>query len=462
MDKHSANKLTEKLFGQTVGGWLVEKYINHGKSAVVYLASKGIQKAALKVFDPETVDRYGHDAQRKRIERERSLIGKSHPNIVSVYDVGEQGGFLFVVMEYFDWKNLAEVLLDVPPSEVRSLILQIALAAKYLEEESFAHRDIKPENIIVSPDMKYAKLLDFGVIRPFDLSNITDKGDQRNFIGTLQYSPPELLFREEEEQSIEAWRAITFYQLGAVLHDLLMKKPLFKEFKNPYGRLVLAVEREIPLVDNPEADSDLRLIAQNCLSKVPGHRLDTVKWEDFSQPKVADPMDAARRRIAQHRVAAVQASEVPTSQEDLLNAQIFSLRTSIYYAVVSTTKKESLPRYSTQTIREPHSYLLRVLFEPSAKNGLGCYFALYCRGVVVDPAANLHELRTWACICSTQEAVPAEPEPSTPGRRTKGTLIEQDIRLHIQESLLLAYADALDTDVKETGAVQWLKLGRNA
>ena len=461
MDKHSAEKLTAELLGSTVGGWLVEKYINHGKSAVVFLASRGAQKAALKVFDPDIVDRYGRDAQRKRIERERSLIGKSHPNLVSVYDGGEQGDFLFVVMEYFKGKNLAEVLLDIPPSEVRSLISQIALAAKFLEEASFAHRDIKPENIGISPDMKSAKLLDFGVLRPFDLSNVTDEGDQLYFIGTLQYSPPELLFREEE-QSIEAWRAITFYQLGAVLHDLLMRKPLFKKFKNPYARLVLAVEREIPLVDNSEADADLRLLAQNCLAKAPGQRLDTVKWEDFSQPKVADPMDAARRRIAQHRVAAVQALEVPTSQEDLLNAQIFSLRTSIFSAVVSTTKTESFPRYSTQIIREPHPYLLRVLFEPAEINGLGCYFALYCLGVVVNPTANLHELRTWACVSSTREAVPAEPEPSAPGRTAKGALIEQDIRQHIQECLLLAYADALDTGAKGVEAVQWLKLGRDA
>jgi serine/threonine protein kinase len=461
MNNHSAEKLTAELLGQTVGGWLVEKYINHGKSAVVFLASKGVQKAALKVFDPGIVDRYGRDAQKKRIERERSLIGKSHPKLVSVYDVGEQGEFLFVVMEYFDGKNLAEVLLNVPPSEVRSLISQIASAAKYLEEESFAHRDIKPENIGVFPDMKFAKLLDFGVIRPFDLSNVTDVGDQRYFIGTLQYSPPELLFREEEEQSIEAWRAITFYQLGAVLHDLLMRKPLFEKFKNPYARLVRAVEREIPLVNNPEADADLRLLAQNCLAKDPCYRLDTVKWEDFSQSKVSDPMDGARRRIAQHRVAAVQAPKVPTSQEDLLSAQIFSLRTSIYDAVVSTTKTESLPRYSMQTIREPHPYLLRVLFDPSEKNGLGCYFALYCQGVVVDSAANLHELRTWACVSSTREAVPAEPEPNAPGRTVKGALIEQDIRLHIQECLLLAYADALDMEAKGTGAVQWLKLGRD-
>lgn len=79
----------------------------------------------------------------------------------------------------------------------------------------------------------------------------------------------------------------------------------------------------------------------------------------------------------------------------------------------------------------------------------------------MDPAANLHELRTWACISLTREAVPAEPDPSAPGRTVKGALIEQDIRLHIQECLLLAYADALDTQVKGTGAVQWLKLGRD-
>ena len=108
--------------------------------------------------------------------------------------------------------------------------------------------------------------MDFGVIRPFDLSNVTDEGDQRYFVGTLQYSPPELLFREEQH-SLEGWRAITFYQLGAVLHDPLMKKPLFSDLSNPYARLVRAVEREVPRVDSTEADADLRLLAQNCLAK---------------------------------------------------------------------------------------------------------------------------------------------------------------------------------------------------
>lgn len=458
MDGYVAQRMSADLIGKAVGGWLVEKCINHGKSAVVFLAHKGGAPAALKVFDPEIVRRYGRDAQRKRIERERSLIGKTHPNLVSVYDGGEEGDLLFVAMEYFQGQNLAEALGVIPPAEVRSLVSQIASAAKFLEDSSFAHRDIKPENIGLSPDMKSAKLLDLGVIRPLDLSSVTDEGEQRFFVATLQYSPPELLFREEDP-SVEAWRAITFYQLGGVLHDLLMRKPLFEEFKIPYARLVRAVEQKIPRVDAPDADADLRLLAQNCLAKVPSQRLATVTWEDFSRPAVADPMDAARRRIAQRRAAATQAASMPpTPVEDLMNGQCFALRTSIESAVVSTCKSESLPRYSTQKMREPNPFLIRILFEPSRRDELTHWLAVYCQGTVIDPVANLHELILWACASPTREAVPAEPDPGAPNRSIKGTLIDQDIRLHVQQFLLLAYAEVLDNAPTKPVPVHWFNI----
>lgn len=457
MNKLTAEKMTGELVGKTVAGWLVQEYLNHGKSAAVFLAERSGQKAALKIFDPEILERYGREIQLKRIERELSLIGKFHPNLVAIYDGGGDGKFLFIAMEYFRGRNLGECLSEIPPSEVRSLISQIALAAKFLEDSSFAHRDIKPENVGISPDMKSAKLLDFGVIRPFDLSNITDEGDQHYFVGTLQYSPPELLFREEE-QSLEGWRAISFYQLGGILHDLLMRKPLFESFKNPYARLVRAVEREIPRVDSLEADADLRLLAQNCLAKVPSQRLDTVKWEDFSQPKVADPMDAARRRIAQHRVAAAQAPKPTGAADDLLESQCFALRTHIYSAVVSTIRTEGLPRYSLQNIREPNPYLLRVLFEPSVKDELDHYFSFYCEGAVIDPTSNLLSLQLWACASPARENVPAEPDPKVPHFTARGALIEQDVRTHIQQCLLLAYAEALDSP-KIPLPLSWLKVG---
>ncbi len=461
MDKYSAEKMSVELLGKSIGGWHLESRINYGKSSVVFFASKNGKKAALKVFDPEIVNRYGRDTQLERINRELSIIGKSHPNLVEVYDGGEQGDLLFIVMEYFYGKNLAEVLLDIPPAEVRSLISQIASGAKFLEDISFAHRDIKPENIGISPDMKSVKLLDFGVLRPFHFSNITDEGDQLYFIGTLQYSPPELLFREEEA-SIEAWKAITFYQLGAVLYDLLMKKPLFEEFKTPYARLVRAVENEIPIIDNPEADADLRLVAMNCLAKNHNHRLSTVKWEGFWQTEITNPIEAAQKRIAQHREAASQPSEDLKNPEDLLSIKGYNLKTLIFSAVLNTITSEDFPRYKTTEMdKDPHQYLLRVLFEPSEKNGLGCYFAVYCQSTITDPKAIFYELKTWACVSSTNENIPAEPENNIPNQTLNGALTKQDIRTHIHECLMLAFACTLDTVVDGTMALQWLKLGRD-
>ena len=125
MDKQLADKMSAELLGKTVGGWLLQKYINHGKSAVVFLAQRSGKESAPKIFDPEIVQRYGRDAQLTRISRELSLIGKSHPNLVPIYDGGEDGKHLFVAMEYFEGRKVAECLLEIPSAEKRTLISQI-------------------------------------------------------------------------------------------------------------------------------------------------------------------------------------------------------------------------------------------------------------------------------------------------------------------------------------------------
>jgi serine/threonine protein kinase len=150
MGKQTAEEMSETLVGRTIGGWLIERLINSGKPAAVFLARRADQEAALKLFDPGIIQKYGgYDAQLERIEREASLVGRSHPNLVRIYGGGEDQGFLFVAMEYFPGPHLGEALRQIPASEVRPLISQIASAARFLEGSSFAHRDIKPENIAV-------------------------------------------------------------------------------------------------------------------------------------------------------------------------------------------------------------------------------------------------------------------------------------------------------------------------
>ncbi|MFH1977479.1 MAG: protein kinase [Pseudomonadota bacterium] len=299
MDTVRAKIIAKELNGNKVGDWTVTGYINNGKSAVVLKAHRDKEEAALKVFDPELIEKYGKKTQLIRIERELKLIGKKHPNLIEIKDGGEckNSGFLYVAMAYIPWNNLSQLASKFPRDKIVSTIKQLAKAAKFLEEMDLAHRDIKPENIILSKDFSTAILLDLGVLKPFELSEITDGDEQKVFVGTLRYSPPELLFRTEED-SEEGWRAVTFYQLGAILHDIIMRRELFHYINGPYAALVEAVKSDVPEIYAEDVDSDLLILARGCLVKNPVDRVTMTKWDHFFKPiKKVNSVDSIKNRI---------------------------------------------------------------------------------------------------------------------------------------------------------------------
>jgi serine/threonine protein kinase len=321
MDSIQAKRLTESVQGLTVGGWHVSKPLGYGKSAVVLEAAKDGQEAAIKIFHEELVERCGKKAQLERILREKSLIDANHPNLVRILDGGECSltGHLYVVMERLPFPNLHCCLQKLPDSAIRPILAQVASAARYLEDRGLAHRDIKPENIAVSDDFSRAILMDLGVLRPFGPSDLTDV-DQRQFIGTLRYSSPEFLLRQEKE-TIEGWRAVTFYQLGAVLHDMLMKHPIFNSHTEPYAELGNAVQFETPAIHHADAESVS--LANRCLVKNPDTRLILVAWSDFTDiphERTADRV-AALARIQQQQEyirATRQASGISSTDSEPL------------------------------------------------------------------------------------------------------------------------------------------------
>ena len=299
MDPVRAGRISQELIGQRVGGWNIHREVGSGKSAVVFEGEKDGKQAALKIFDPELVERFGKPTQLARIERERILIGEDHPHVVQIFDGGEctDSGYLYVAMQFIDAPNLGALLSTVPRGKIATIIQQIASAARFLEEKNLAHRDIKPENIAVLSDFSQAILLDLGVLRPFGTPNLTDE-DARVFVGTLRYSSPEFLLRTESDTP-EGWRAITFYQLGAVLHDMIMQEPLFNEFTDPYALLVEAVQNETPEIHANDVPPDLVLLAQNCLVKTPHARISLVTWNDF-EPLLhgkLPPASCAKERV---------------------------------------------------------------------------------------------------------------------------------------------------------------------
>jgi serine/threonine protein kinase len=401
MDKMLAARMAAEIVGSEVGGWRALGLVGSGKSAIVMRAEKAGLIAALKVFDPDLIEKYGEATQLGRIERERRLIGKSHPHLVRIFDGGKCSitGRLFVGMEYLPDKDLSQLLTVVPRDRIRPLLAQLAEAARFLHEQELAHRDIKPSNIAVSDDFQHLTLLDLGVLRPFGETGLTDT-DGKHFIGTLQYSSPEFLFRKEDDTP-DGWRALAFYQMGAVLHDLLKKKAIFEEYLIPYPRMIEAVKYTTPDLNVPGADPDLVALAQSCLVKDPAKRLRLVTWESFMGP--APPVSVATIKA---RVKRRQASAPAVTQDEPTALSRGLALNELLGRATTVIRDECLSNLEVFPPVEVHDHpapnvdtvAFRAAFPEAIDKGLPVPFALLFRIEILDLAADIVEISVSAAV----------------------------------------------------------------
>jgi len=266
------------------------RYIASGGSAAVFEVETEIGPRAIKVFDPRFFDGEAGHVERQRLGVQARLIGHQCPFLIQTFQVEEAFETAFIEMEFLEWPSLKDVLEQVPDVSVPSLILQLVSAAQFLESVGIVHRDIKPENIHVSADFSKLKLLDLGVARDIEAADsadatATDNNNKRPFLATAQYSSPEYLFRLDEP-NVRLWKGLTFYQIGAVLHDLIMKTPIFHQEISLGNKWLVA---KAVLVKNPsfvDGNSSrlapLKALASRCLVKDLTTRLRLVNWSDFS------------------------------------------------------------------------------------------------------------------------------------------------------------------------------------
>ena len=134
MDSAQAKQLSDGLLGKRVGDWLIDEFLGNGKSAVVLRADNNGVQAAIKIFHPELIERYGKAVQLERIKRERSLIGAEHPNLVRILDGGEcdSTGYLYVVMELLPYRNLHQCLKDLPLEVIPKLNCASGIGCSFL------------------------------------------------------------------------------------------------------------------------------------------------------------------------------------------------------------------------------------------------------------------------------------------------------------------------------------------
>jgi serine/threonine protein kinase len=203
---------------------------------------------------------------------------------------------------------------------------------KYLDDGGLCHRDIKSDNVVVSDDFSRAVLLDLGVVRWLDddVGAGTDREGQLPFVATAQYSSPEYMFRLMPAGP-SLWRALTFYQLGGLIHDLIMRRRLLSDIvaqsKDNRYLIAYAVATQIPYIEGGGLiPLDLVALAQRALDKDPNRRLASVSWRDFlGQSELAENetllgVGQTRPKFVRSAVAPALARSLETALDGRLTA----------------------------------------------------------------------------------------------------------------------------------------------
>lgn len=346
-DIAQARSLAEQYVARR-GGGDVSTQLGDGGSAVVFKWEQPGLVRALKVYDPKFLNSEGALAERHRLELQRKLIGQHCDSLIDTLAVEEDLETCFLTMEFFAGSELKKVIGKVPDTAVASLAWQLVQSVLFLESFELVHRDIKPENILVSADFSQLKLLDLGVVREIsaeeDRIDATDQGERKPFIATAQYSSPEYLFRLLAP-SADLWKALTLYQVGGVLHDLVCKRPLFEKSvaaDNKYA-LAMAVMREAPSFEGASADvAEWSALAARCLTKDSGLRLQIVDWSDF-EVKTESARDKLKRALTARAATADRAINDETRIHALRRN-----RSDRVSNLVDELRKQFLVEYSPQ------------------------------------------------------------------------------------------------------------------
>ena len=193
---------------------LVEK-VGSGGMAIVYKAKCHLLRrhVAVKILRPELVEDEDFVARFKR--ESLAAASLSHPNIVNIYDVGEENGVYYIVMEYVRGKTLKEYIREkgrLDWEEAVRIASQICSALKHAHKNGIVHRDIKPQNILVSEDGTI-KVADFGIARAVSSATVTVAG--ANVMGSVHYFSPE----QARGGYVDAKSDL--YSLGIVLYEMV-------------------------------------------------------------------------------------------------------------------------------------------------------------------------------------------------------------------------------------------------
>ena len=272
------NGQADSLVGQTIGHYKISESIGTGGMGEVYLATDitAGRKAALKLLPL----RFTGDAARlKRFQQEaRVVVGLNHPNILTVYEIGEENSIHYIASELIEGETLRDRLTRGPMQvgEAVDVAIQMAGALAAAHEAGIVHRDIKPENIMLRPD-GYVKVLDFGIAKlaeqelptsmPKDEALLLVETNLGSVLGTVRYMSPEQACGAQVDKSTDIW------SLGVVLYEMVTGHAPFTG-DTPKEVMSSILEKEPPPLSSyiKHTAAELQQIISKTLRKDRGQR----------------------------------------------------------------------------------------------------------------------------------------------------------------------------------------------
>ncbi|RXT15051.1 Stk1 family PASTA domain-containing Ser/Thr kinase [Ammoniphilus sp. CFH 90114] len=260
------------MIGKRLGGrYEVEQRIGGGGMAVVYKAHDNLlnRTVALKILRSQ----FGHDDDFiGRFRREaQAAASLSHPNVVNVYDVGEEDDIQYIVMEYIEGLTLKELIIQKGKLDVEQAVhiaIQICDALEHAHHNHIIHRDIKPHNILIGSRGR-VKVTDFGIARAVTSATITHTG---SVIGSVHYFSP-----EQARGGISGEKS-DLYSLGIVLYEMVTGQVPFSG-DSPISVALKHLQENIipPRELNPDIPQSLENVMLRALVKDPLHRYQSAK-----------------------------------------------------------------------------------------------------------------------------------------------------------------------------------------
>lgn len=374
--------------GQKVNSrYEIIKTIGEGGMANVYLARDTIldRNVAIKVLrgDLSSDEKFVRRFQREAL----SASSLSHPNIVEIYDVGEDDGDYYIVMEYVEGKNLKQLLKKrekLTTAEVVDIMLQITSAMGVAHDSLIIHRDLKPQNILIKDDGEI-KITDFGIAMALNATQLTQTNSA---MGSVHYFPP------EQANGKGSTLKSDVYSLGIMMYELLTGVLPFRG-DNAVEIALKHLKEPIPSIrtELPELPQSIENIITRATAKNPKNRyanasemhddlLTALNKERINEPPITlkydegieeDPVVVDKDNVDEGIVREIKDDKKPKNKKIIILASVFgglvliTLFALLILPMITKVPEVTVPDVSNLTVDEATKKLERLKLTVSAR-----------------------------------------------------------------------------------------------